>query len=139
MIYQKRGETYFLQLKVGDEVMESLRSIARDEEIGAASITAIGAVSDPEIGYFNVTSKEYDRISLTGNFELVGLTGNIGWRDGEPLIHAHVVLGSPTGVHAGHLFRGTICVTGEFVITRHEGRLERRLDPEVNLPLWDLT
>ena len=139
MIYQKRGETYFLQLKVGDEVMESLRSIARDEEIGAASITAIGAVSDPEIGYFNVTSKDYDRRTLSGNFELVGLTGNIAWRDGEPLIHAHAVLSSLTGVHAGHLFQATICVTGEFVITRHEGELQRRLDPEVNLPLWDLT
>ena len=139
MIYQKRGETYFLQLKVGDEVMESLRSFARDEEIGAASFTAIGAVSDPEIGYYNVLSKDYDRRTLSGNFELVGLIGNIGWRDGEPLIHAHAVLSSPTGVHAGHLFQGTICATGEFVITRHEGELRRRLDPETNLPLWDLT
>ena len=138
MKYREDAGAYLLKLEIGEEVMASLVDFARQTEIAGATIMAIGAMSDPVIGYFNTQTKEYDRRELSGDFEIVGLTGNIGWRDGEPMVHAHVVLSSPVEVHAGHLFSGTVCVTGEFVIRPMEQRLERRRDPDTGLYLWDL-
>ena len=138
MKHSKLGEVHLLKLEIGDEVVKSVLEFARAQEIRAATVSAIGAMTDPVIGYFNVTSKDYDRHELSGNYEIVSLLGNIARKDGEPLLHAHVVLGSSLGVYGVHLFGGTICATGEFVITPLEGELKRSIDPATNLPLWDL-
>ena len=139
MRYERRGRDYLLKLEPGDEVIDSLRAFAREEKIGAASLVAIGAMRDPVIGYFDLESKEYLRREFGGNYEIVGLTGNLARKDGEPMVHAHVVIGSADfSAHAGHLFRGTISVTGEFVITPIEGEIERRQDAATGLPLWNI-
>jgi predicted DNA-binding protein with PD1-like motif len=132
------GDSHVLKLEKGEEVLESIVRFAKDQEITAASITGIGAVLDPEIGYYDLATKEYLREELPGEYELVSLMGNIATKDGEPVLHAHVVLGAPGFVEAGHLFSATVLVTGEFVIRTLEGDLRRRLDPDIGLPLLDL-
>jgi predicted DNA-binding protein with PD1-like motif len=59
-----------------------------------------------------------------GPFELLSLEGNIfpSEIDGNPIIHLHVMLGSPSGgVMGGHLSQATIFTTAEIVIGKIEG------------------
>ncbi len=139
MQHRQVGETHLLKLEPGDEVIPSLVAFAREHGIRAASLTAIGAIADPVLGYFDVETKEYLRRAFEGSHEMVALTGNLAMRDGEPILHAHVAIGAKDfQTFAGHLFGGTISATGEFFIRPVDTALERRLEPEVGLPLWDL-
>lgn len=136
---QNSGGVYLLKLEIGDEVVRSVCEFAKRQEIRAATVSAIGGVADPVLGYFNLITKQYDEREFNGNFELIGLSGNIAMKDGEPFLHAHAVVGSSLSVHAGHLVRATICVTGEFVITPLDCHLERQPDDATGLALWHIS
>jgi uncharacterized protein len=69
--------TYAVVFYKGDEVVDGLLSFARQEKVQASHFTAIGALSDVTLGYFNWTKKTYDKISITGQVEVLSLVGNI--------------------------------------------------------------
>ena len=58
--------------------------------------------------------------------------------EGKPYFHLHMVIGNPTQdvCHGGHLNRGVISLTGEFVLTALPGTVEREYSPEVGLNLF---
>lgn len=58
--------------------------------------------------------------------------------EGKPYFHLHMVVGNPTldVCHGGHLNRGVISLTGEFVLTALSGQVERKYSPEVGLNLF---
>jgi hypothetical protein len=54
VVHEQSGQrTYVLVLKTGEEIIKSLVEFATTERISAAQITAIGALSDVELKYFN--------------------------------------------------------------------------------------
>ena len=86
------------------------------------------------LGYFDVVKKEYLRATFPGSFELVSLTGSIAWSDGEPVVHAHACIGAPDcTVRAGHLFGGTVSVTGEIFLNLNTTTLNRDTDPNFGI------
>jgi uncharacterized protein len=67
------------------------------------------------------------------------LLGDLILEDGEPKVHAHVVLGRSDGsTVGGHLLEGDVWPTLEVVLTEAPGSLRKRLDPETGLALIDL-
>ena len=139
MQHRKVGDTHLLKLEPGDEIVPSLVAFAKEHGVRMASLSAIGAVGDPEIGCYDPATKDYIRRSFEGSHELIAFTGNLAMRDGEPMVHAHAVLGSRDfETYAGHFFGGTITATAEFFIRPVDTSVERRFEPEIGLPLWDL-
>ena len=51
--------TYAVVLDTGDEVASELASFVRQNEVEAASVTAIGAFHDALLGYFDWQTKQY--------------------------------------------------------------------------------
>ena len=87
-------------------------------------------------GFFDLERKEYNRREFPQAMELVGLTGNMAWADGEPVIHAHVVLAGPDyAAVGGHLFSAEIAVTGEIFVFPTDVRVQRSIDSETGLKL----
>lgn len=125
--------------EAGDEVMEGLEACAREHGLSAASFTGIGAFSDVTLGYFDLEKRDYLRIPMNEQVELLSLTGNVALAGGEPKIHAHVVVGRRDGTaHGGHLLGGHVQPTLELVITEAARHLRRTVDPATGLPLIDL-
>lgn len=124
---------FVLVLDKGEDVIESLKKLARDENLGGF-FTGIGAVADPVIGYFDIEKKQYLKLELKGSYEVLSLTGNISFLpNGEPFIHAHVILGDNNHrVFGGHLFSAKVSVTLELLILRTQ-KLLREKDPEFNI------
>jgi len=117
----------------------AVTGFAEEAGIGSGFITGIGALCDVELGCFEVETREYIRKVFAGDYELINLTGNISKVDGEPFLHAHVTLGDDKfGVFAGHLFKGTIAVTGEFLVSASSLEISRKHDEETGLKLLDL-
>jgi len=130
---------YLLRLEKGEEIVETLRRFARKVNLKAASLTGIGAVDRMTLGFFDPAAKEYRRYEHRGIIEILSLTGNVAWKDGECVVHAHVSAAEEkAGAMGGHLFSGTVSATVEIVVEPFATRIERALDEEVGLPLLDL-
>ena len=81
--------------------------------------------------------KRYDPIPVNGYTEVVSLMGNISWKeDGEPMVHVHGALSHRDGsTVAGHVLEIEVGATMEIDLEVLPGRLSRKLDQEIGLPL----
>ena len=132
----ERGESHVLVFDKGDEVMTGLTRFSSEQRITAAHFTAIGAFSDVTLGFLDPESKEYEPIELDEQVEAVSLVGDVTLEDGEPRVHAHVVVGKRDGsAYGGHLLEAHVWPTLEVVLTESPSHLRRQVDPESGLPL----
>lgn len=140
-LLQRHGDvSYVLVFETGDDVMTGLIDFAKEHRLEASDFTAIGAFSQAVLGYFDVTHKTYKEIPVDEQVEVLTLLGNITREaDGEPKVHAHVVVGLADGTtRGGHLLQARVRPTLELVLTESPVELRRHFDPAVGLALIDL-
>jgi predicted DNA-binding protein with PD1-like motif len=131
--------TFAVVFDKGDEVLENLLAFAKAQDLSAAEFTGLGALSDVVLGYFDWQKKDYRRIRLDEQVEVLALTGNVALKDGEPKLHPHIVVGKSDGsAHGGHLIEGHVRPTLEVIVTESPAHLQRRSDPETGLALLRL-
>jgi uncharacterized protein len=99
-------KTYVLLLDKGDEAVGSIEGFAREKGIMAAQLTGIGAFSDAVLGFFDWETKEYRRIPVTEQVEVVSLLGDVALGpDDKPALHPHVVVSRADGIAMGRMRR----------------------------------
>jgi hypothetical protein len=131
-------KTFALVFDKGDEVIAGLTSFAKAETVGAAHFTAIGAFSEVTLGYFDRARKDYQRIPVRQQVEVLSLIGDIALDGKEPKVHAHVVVGLPDGTaRGGHLLEARVWPTLEVTLVESPRFLRKRHDPETGLALID--
>ena len=131
--------TWALVFATGDEVVSSLTEFARREQLGAARFTAIGAFREATLGYFDWSSKQYEKIPLREQVEVLSLVGDVALEGDAPKIHAHVVVGKRDGsAHGGHLLEARVRPTLEVMLIESPAHLRRRFDPESGLALIEI-
>jgi uncharacterized protein len=136
LIYDGPQRTFAVVFDHGDEVLENLLAFAKENRLSAAEFTGIGAFSAAVLGYFDWQRKDYTRIPVDEQVEVLSLTGNIALADGEPKLHPHVVVGKADGsAHGGHLLEAHVRPTLELIVTESPAHLQRRSDPETGLAL----
>ncbi|HTM04303.1 MAG TPA: PPC domain-containing DNA-binding protein [Vicinamibacterales bacterium] len=130
--------TVVLVLPTGDEAMAALTAFATSQRLRAAQFTAIGACSRVVVAYFDWATKQYQKIAIDEQVEVLSLAGDITLDDGTPKVHAHMVVGKRDGTaHGGHLVEAHIRPTLEIVLTETPVHLRRRFDPDSGLALID--
>jgi uncharacterized protein len=137
-IHEHGGEkTFVLIFETGDEVAAGLADFARRETLAAAHFTAIGALRDVTLGYFDWEKKEYTRIPLGEQVEVLSLVGDVVLDEGgKPKVHAHIVVGRFDGsTRGGHLLEAHVRPTLEVVLVESPAHLHRRHDSESGLAL----
>lgn len=128
--------TYAVVLDTGDEVVGELGKFARDQEVEAASVTAIGAFCRAVLGYFQWETKQYKQIPVEEQVEVLSLIGDIAVAEGGPTLHLHAVLGKADGsVIGGHLLEAHVRPTLEVILVQPPSYLSKRKDPETGLAL----
>ena len=138
MQYTKTGNTYFIRLDKGEEILEQIRSICEKEHIALGTVSGLGACNDITIGLFETASKKYHAENLTGDHEMVGLTGNITRMDGEVYLHVHALFANASyNVKGGHLNKAVVSATGEIVIEALDGEAGRRFSDTIGLNLLE--
>ena len=137
LINDQGGKTYALVFDTGDEVASGLADFARRNGLAASRFTAIGAFKDVTLGYYNWEKKDYKRIPVREQVEVLSLVGDIAeGENGEPKLHAHVVLGKRDGtVVGGHLLEARVRPTLEVVLVESPKHLRRKHDSETGLAL----
>jgi len=120
------------------DLLEELTSVCEAEGVKLATVTALGAVRKARIGFYNQQTREYEFVELEEPLEILSLVGNVSLRDGRPMVHAHITLGTEAGTaYGGHLAPGTVVFACEFVLRVLEGaEFVRQYDGDTGLPLW---
>ena len=133
-------KTLAIIFEPGDEVIAGLTKAAVEFKLSASHFTAIGAFSDVILGYFNLEKKDYKRIPISEQTEVLSLVGDIARHKDKPKIHAHVVVGKSDGTAwGGHLVEAHVRPTLEVILTESPVHLHRKTDSETGLALIDLT
>jgi uncharacterized protein len=130
------GNTFALIFSTGEDPVAGLTRFAEEQRIGAASFTAIGAFSEADLGYFDWEKKDYERIPVREQVEVLSLIGDIALDGDRRKIHAHVVLGRRDGAACGgHLLSARVRPTLEVIVEAAPAHLRRVHDPVSGLAL----
>jgi predicted DNA-binding protein with PD1-like motif len=122
----------------GDEAFSGLLEFAEQYHVTSAHFTAIGALDGATLGWFDPQRKMYKKIPINGQHEVIGMSGDIALYQGKPVVHTHMVVGSPDGTtRAGHVLAAYVSPTLEVMVTVDPVAMHKRLDPETDLTLID--
>lgn len=140
LLNENGQKTYALIFESGEEVVKEITTFAKENQLRASQLTAIGAVSSAMLGFFDFSIKDYKKIPVNEQAEVLNLTGDITCNhEGGFQVHAHVVLGKSDGTaHGGHLLSATVHPTLEVLLTESPGYLKRKMDEATGLALIGL-
>ena len=131
--------TYVVVCDPGDEGVSALTEFARSERLEAAQITAVGAFEHATVGWFDRAARDYRRIPVDEQCELLSLIGDVAEGQDGPILHVHAVLGLSDGTtRGGHLLEGRVFPTLEAVVTETPAQLRKVLRPDIGIALIDL-
>ena len=139
-IHEANGQrTYVAVLEIGEEVMACMQAFAESEGLSAAQISAIGAFQDAILAFWDWDTKQYERIPVRDQVEVLSLDGDIALEQGgKPKLHLHAVLGRRDGsTVGGHLMEAHVRPTLEVLVTESPVHLRRRMDETTGLALID--
>jgi uncharacterized protein len=131
--------SYALVFEPGDDVVPEITAFARAERVAAGKLTGIGGFSKAKLGYFDREKKVYEPIPIDEQVELLSLLGSLAMKEGEPLLHAHAVVGQRDGsARGGHLLSATVWPTLELFIDAYPTTLNKRDRPELGIATIDV-
>jgi uncharacterized protein len=140
LLHEQQGQkTFAIAFDTGDEVASGLLAFAKKKDFAGSHFTAIGALSDVTLGFFNWDKKDYRKLRISEQVEVLSLIGDIALNKGEPKVHAHIVVSKFDGsAHGGHLIEAHVRPTLEVILVESPEHLVRKFDEETGLALIDL-
>lgn len=97
---------YFVRLEPGDELICSLIQLAREQEVDAALLTAVGSLTEVELGSGTGRDRLHARTRLTEPLDACSITGTLKLVDGEPFPHLHGSFArADHSVIGGHIYQ----------------------------------
>ena len=139
MKFRIEDDRVLLTLAKGDYINRTFEAFADLKGIGCGWLNGIGAIENPEIGYYSLKDKTYHRKQFIGEYELTSLIGNITIKDGKPFSHTHITFSNTNfQVFGGHLFDAKITAAGEFVMIPGNKDIIREMNSDIGLSLWCL-
>ncbi len=143
MDYRKIGDTYYIRMDRGDEIIRGILDVCGREGVLSAVFNGIGGCSEARIQTFSPEAGRFETRTLRGMLELVSLTGNVfSGEDGGIDQHTHAAFAYKDGeehrVAAGHIKSITVLYTAEIELRPVVGGvIGRRFDPETGTGFWD--
>ncbi|MER5209746.1 PPC domain-containing DNA-binding protein [Streptomyces sp. NPDC002838] len=130
---------FVLVLDPGEEAVAKITGFAREQSLGASQVTAVGAFSEATVGWFDREAKDYRRIPVGEQCEVLSLLGDIAVGEDGPTPHLHAVLGLADGTtRGGHLLEGRVWPTLEVIVRDSPAALAKMHRPDLGLALISL-
>ena len=132
------GRVFVGRLATGSDLVEEIEAFCAAEDIRAAWVSLIGAVTRATFAYYEQNEQRYIEITSESHHEVSGFIGNISMRDEKPFLHAHATFAERHGgALGGHLLPGCMVFVGEVQIREMTGvDLTRSPDELTGLALW---
>ena len=121
-------------------LIQFITKIAEEAKITIATFTAIGALKNAKIAFYDQGKHEYQQMMLDAPYEIASCIGNVSMKNGKPFVHAHVVLADVDGhVKSGHLLEGVVFASEVHLYELKGQKLERSYDEMTGLSLWNIS
>jgi predicted DNA-binding protein with PD1-like motif len=132
---------FMIKLERGERVMETLTAFCASRGIAAGVLSAVGAVKNAELGYYDLAKREYFFKKFAEDREVASMSGNVALVEGKPFIHAHAVLSAMTDsldCVGAHIKEAEVAVTLEVYLTPFDTPMSREYDEATGLKLLNL-
>jgi uncharacterized protein len=107
---------YLVFLEPGDELLRCLIQFAREQEVEAAVVTGLGAITELELGA-GTEDREQGCSTLHEPLEICSLTGTLTLVDGEPFPHLHGSFARRDhSVIGGHVYQAVCASSAELAL-----------------------
>lgn len=142
MDYRKYGDTVYIRMDKGDEIIGCILDICKKERIQSAVFSGIGGCSEAQIQTFLPETRTFETQTIRGMLELVSLNGNIISNDQKQLCHhTHAVFSYKDGerhcMAGGHIKAISVLYTAEIELRPViGGTIQRQFDPETGTGFW---
>ena len=143
MDHKRMGDTIYVRLDKGDEIISSLLDLCEKEQISSATFSGIGGCSEAVLQTFQADTNTFESQTIQGMLELISLNGNIIQDDqGQLYPHTHALFSfkkdGQHGTAAGHVSSITVLYTAEIELRPViGGTIYKKYDPETGTGFWD--
>jgi len=138
MRFKKFKSNHILKIEKGEEIIRTIKEFCKEQKVNTGIITGIGAINKAVVGFFETKTKEYHALKLEKDYEVCSFLGNISRLNGEPYIHAHVVISDEKHkCIGGHLDSAVVSATFEATIKEVKGEVDREFSEEIGLNLYN--
>ena len=124
MTHSFDGYNHLIRLERGERLAQALEQFVAETKVEGAWLSGLGAASEVELGFYNLSSKTYKWRTFGNMMEVVSLTGNIAFDESSKL-----------GGHVKDLVAGG---TVEIFVHRSYQPMHRKRDEATGLELLDL-
>ena len=136
MKFINKDHSYIIALKKGEKIIQSIKKICAEQKIQAGYFNAIGAISEVDLGFYNLKLKQYTTKAFTIPLEIASMNGNISTLDEQITIHCHGVFSKKDfSTIAGHVNEAVVAATCEIFITELEININRKYNEKIGLNL----
>lgn len=126
------AKTYAVVFEAGEEAVSGLTRY----NLGGGHLTAIGGFQHAILGYFELDKKDYKKMPIDEQVEVLSLVGDIALHKSEPKLHVHAVVGTSNGsARGGHLIEAHVRPTLEVIVAESPKHLCREQDEATGLAL----
>ena len=133
------GRNFLVRVVHGTDIIDFVTGVAKEHGVWAATFTAVGALKDAKLGFYDQERHMYLETLLSAPQEIASCVGNISIKEGKPFVHAHAVLADQEGtVKAGHLLEGKVFAAEVHLIELLGAKLVRKHDTVTSLSLWHI-
>ena len=137
MNHKNHDNKIILRIDKGEYINKTISDVASFYNLKFGWINGLGAIKNPELGFYDLQNKDYIKKTIYGEFELTSLVGNITLKDDNFFVHSHITFSDiDFNAYGGHLFDCQIAVAGEFIIFKSSTKIDRSYDDEVGLYTW---
>jgi len=133
------GRSLLVRAEYDSEIISFITELVRKNKIMTACFTAIGALKNAKLGFYDQEKHEYSELVFSSPQEIASCTGNVSLKEDEPFVHTHAVLADRKGTtNGGHLLEGKVFAAEVHLIELVGKELVRKKDDITGLSLWDL-
>jgi len=131
-------QSHILALQHNENLYESISEYCLNNQIQNGTISAIGALQNVNLGYYDQSKKKYNTLEKNEPVEIVHCLGNISLKEGEIFVHLHIsVADKENKLWGGHLMAGSKIFACEVSINELEGEpFTRHFDKTTGLFIW---
>ncbi|MFH1829586.1 MAG: DUF296 domain-containing protein [Pseudomonadota bacterium] len=131
----KPGRLIVARFDEGEDLLNSLKKCAEDNGIKSAYFGLIGGLKELSYGLYEKGAHRNVRKTPKDCFELLPTFGNVTMKQGDIIVHAHIMVAAEGELYGGHLMEGSkIYPFAEVFMQETEVLLERKYDDK--LKLW---
>lgn len=130
------GRDFLARLETGADWNAEIETLADEERIDAGWFSALGAVQDAVVAFYDQTDFEYRTVEYEEPLTVAACVGSVAREGGERVARSHAVLSRRSGQTLSGRLESATVFEGELRLRAFAETLDREHDEPTDMALW---